>query len=76
MEGMFTKQTKIVKSWLSSSRPLKWWPPMSRHQAEVGGGNLGISQMIFVGFPDNHSLGGGFKDFLFSPLFGEMIQFD
>ncbi len=21
-------------------------------------------------------LGGGFKDFLFSPLFGEMIQFD
>jgi len=22
------------------------------------------------------SLGGGFKDFLFSPLFGEIIQFD
>ena len=22
------------------------------------------------------SLGGGFKDFLFSPLLGEMIQFD
>ena len=24
----------------------------------------------------NHSLGGGFKYFLFSPLFGEIIQFD
>ncbi len=26
--------------------------------------------------PENEWLGGGFKDFLFSPLPGEMIQFD
>ena len=29
-----------------------------------------------IGDFGNHHLGGGFKHFLFSPLLGEMIQFD
>ena len=33
-----------------------------------------LSWMRFMG--DDFCLGGGFKYFLFSPLFGEMIHFD
>ena len=39
----------------------RWW------RKWPGGGFVGVSGYL---------LGGGFKDFLFSPLFGEMIQFD
>ena len=34
-----------------------------------------VSMLVF-GCSQNACLGGGFKYFLFSPLFGEMIQFD
>jgi len=36
----------------------------------------GMVQMILLEINDDKCLGGGFKYFLFSPLPGEMIQFD
>ena len=37
---------------------------------------LSFCRRFSAGFYDNDELGGGFKHFLFSPLPGEMIQFD
>ena len=38
---------------------------------------VGVSQRFFLCvFFNNTTLGGGFKYFLFSPLFGGMIHFD
>ena len=34
------------------------------------------THQMHVGFHKQRNLGGGFEDFLFSPLLGEMIQFD
>ena len=55
-------QTIIVIIVLSDNPEYSW---ENRH--------WGAAQNIHEG---KYNLGGGFKDFLFSPLFGEMIQFD
>ena len=59
---VFSSLTKVVLCWT----PVKW----------VGlGGTLSIKKIKDL-CCHNFSLDGGFKYFLFSSLFGEMIQFD
>ena len=41
-----------------------------------GWGNKKTPLLDHPGTLNNHYLGGGFKDFLFSPLLGEVLQFD
>ena len=46
-----------------------------KHKALKKGYVLAIENRAII-FDVHYFLGGGFKDFLFSPLLGDMIQFD
>ena len=54
-----------------SYKPYKW-----QKDCQTWGGNLGYFTLLRTGFRAHLVLGGGFRYFLFSLLFGEMIQFD